>query len=226
LSEEWKPNLSGVLEGDYETAAQPGGEVLFKGKLNVKSGIVQNLHLLNLISDFTHTDRFRRIVWDEAHADVETRGTRTQVSKLVLQSNGLIRIEGNLTLQGTALGGMFLVGVSPETLRWMPGAQNHVFTESNPSGQAGFVWTTVRVSGVPGAIKEDLSRRLLVALGREVIDLPLHVAGKGAEVLTKTGGEVLKQGSEVLKNGAGTVIETGVDILKDTLKGGIPLLPR
>jgi hypothetical protein len=228
LPDEWKANLGGVLDGDYETSAQPRGEVLFKGKLNVKGGVVQNLHVQHLVADFTRTERFRRIVWDEARADVEVLGSRTQVSDLALQSNGLIRIEGGFVLQGEALNGTFLVGISPETLRWKgevvadtaSGTAKRVFTQPHPSGRPGFVWTTVHVSGTPGAVREDLSRRLAEALGIQVLEVPLHVAGKAADIVGKTGGTVLKDGTDAVKGAvdqAGGVLEKGLDTAKRLL---------
>ena len=210
LSEAWRGKVSGVLEGDYTAASQATAPALFKSKMRVKSGIVQNLPVLDRIADFTRTERFRRVVLDEASGDVERQGDRTKISKLVLQSNGLMRIEGDLLMQGSAMNGTFLVGVSPETLRWIPGAQGHVFTESNTVGPPGFVWTTVHLSGAMDDPKEDLSNRLLAAAGKALLlDTPMSVLGTGADVIGKTG-----LPAKAVLDGATDAVEKSVDVLK------------
>ncbi|MEI6535623.1 MAG: hypothetical protein WCN98_09815, partial [Verrucomicrobiaceae bacterium] len=152
-----------------------------------------------------------------------------KITRLVLQSNGLMRIEGDLSIDGKILKGDLLVGVSPETLRWMPGAQNHVFTDPHPGGTPGFVWTTVHLGGTMDSPTEDLSNRLLAAMGKALlIDAPLEIAGKGVEVLGKTGSQVLNPGQGVIESskevikGTGEAVGQGVDVLK----GFIPLFPR
>ena len=229
LSAEWNQKLSGVLEGDYHLSAQPGSDLLFTSRLSVKSGIVQALPLLDRIADFTRTDRFRRVVLDQATGDVERQGETTKVTNLVLQSNGLLRIEGSLAIQNAQVAGNFLVGVSPETLRWVPGAQGHVFTQSRADGPPGFVWTTVVISGTLDSVREDLSNRLLAAAGKALIEAPFDAAGKGVELLGsggKTaveGGKTLIEGGKNAVKGAADVLEKGVETGAGLLRG---LLPR
>jgi hypothetical protein len=215
LTEDWNQKLSGSLDGDYEATAAPPSDVQLKGKLILKNGVVQDLPVLGRVADFTHTDRFRHVVLDEATWDIERLGDTAKVTNLVLQSNGLIRVEGGLTIKNRNLDGSFLVGVSPETLRWMPGAQAHVFTQPHPSGAPGFVWTRVRLTGnLDRGLNEDLSNRLLVAMGLAPIDAALDAAQTGVNVLGKTGGSVLKNGSGVIDK-ADDVVKKGVDAVKD-----------
>ena len=229
LSADWKSRLSGVIETTYDVSSLSGGDVLFKGRPHVRNGIVKGLPVLDRVADFTHAERFRNVVLDEAACEVEQRGGSTKITRLVLQSNGLMRIEGDLSIDGKILKGDLLVGVSPETLRWMPGAQNHVFTDPHPGGTPGFVWTTVHLGGTMDSPTEDLSNRLLAAMGKALlIDAPLEIAGKGVEVLGKTGSQVLNPGQGVIESskevikGTGEAVGQGVDVLK----GFIPLFPR
>lgn len=225
LSADLKSRLSGVLESSYETSSQPDGSVLFKGKPRVKNGIVQGFPVLERVADFTTTERFRRVVLDEANCEIERQGSRTKITRLVMQSNGLIRIEGDIAIDGILLTGNLMVGVSPETLRWMPGAQNHVFIDPHSGGMPGFVWTTVRVSGTIDAPKEDLSNRLLAAMGKALlIDAPMEVFGKGVEVLGKSGNDVLNNGQGVIESGKNVIKGAGDAV--DILNGIIPLFPK
>jgi len=229
LSVTWNQKLSGVLEGDYNLSSQPASDLLFKSTVALKSGVIQGMPVLDRIADFTRTDRFRRVVLDQATGDVEKQGDFTKLSNLVLQSNGLLRIEGGLTIREGNVLGSFLVGVSPETLRWIPGAQGHVFTQNRTSGPPGFVWTTVNITGTVDSVREDLSNRLLAAAGKALIESPLNAAGKGVELLG-SGGEAVLQGSKTIIDGgkdavrgATGVLEKGVEAGAGLLKG---LLPR
>lgn len=220
----WQNKLHGVLEADYEV--EPG---VLSAKVTVKNGVVENLPLLTRIADFTRTDRFRRVALEQAKGDVTRRGADLEIRKLVLQSSGLLRIEGELAIKGNDLNGILQVGVSTDALRWMPGAQTQVFTESRSSGPPGFAWTEVRLTGTLDSPREDLSNRLLAAMGKELIAAPLGMAEKGIEVLGTAGGEpgkgAAEVGKEVLKtteDAAGKVMESGADLLK----GVVPLFGK
>lgn len=228
LSGEWNTRLSGMLEGEYEAVSAPPGDVRLKGKLSLKNGVVQRLAVLDRVADFTHTERFRRVVLDEAKWDIDRIHDTTNITNLVLQSNGLIRVEGAMVIKGRNIQGDFLVGVSPQTLRWMPGAQAHVFTQAHPSGAPGFVWTRVKMAGnLDTGLHEDLSNRLLAAMGRALIDEPLDVALKGVDLLGKAGIDVVgKTGNTVIEGGKGLIEGAGDAASKgvDVIKGFVPFL--
>jgi len=184
--------------------------------------------VLDRVADFTHTERFRRVVLDEAKWDIDRIHDTTNITNLVLQSNGLIRVEGAMVIKGRNIQGDFLVGVSPQTLRWMPGAQAHVFTQAHPSGAPGFVWTRVKMAGnLDTGLHEDLSNRLLAAMGRALIDEPLDVALKGVDLLGKAGIDVVgKTGNTVIEGGKGLIEGAGDAASKgvDVIKGFVPFL--
>jgi hypothetical protein len=223
LSADLNSRVTGMLEGEFQASA-----ALLKAKVRWKNGTVQNLPLLNQVATFTRVDRFRRIVLDTASADVERAGGVTKVSNLNLYAAGLIRVEGSLLIQNSEVNGDLLVGVAPDTLRWIPGSQTHVFTESRADAP-GYVWTTVHISGPFGAVREDLTNRILIAMGLA----PFDMAEKGVEILTGGAGGlggnaakgVLDSGKDVLKTtggAAGKAVETGMDIIK----GVVPILGK
>lgn len=223
LGAEWTYKLTGVLSSDF--TAKPDS---LEGKMTVRNGIIQNLPLLERVADFTRTERFRRVVLDEATADVECQGETTHIRNLVLQSNGLVRVQGDVVIQGRALQSRLMVGVLPETLRWIPGSQSRVFTENNPNGPPGFVWTHVNLSGTLDSIREDLTDRLLVAMGKAALDVPLDLAGKSLDVLGNAAPagpvkEVIRTGQEVL---GGKLPEKAVESGLDILKGAVPIFGR
>jgi len=210
LSPFWRQKVSGQVHGDYQSSADG-----LKGNVQVKNAVVQNMDILNRVAEFTRTDRFRRLVFDTATADVQHGGGTTRVRNLVLQSNGLLRVEGGFTTNGRTIQGTFEVGVTADALRWIPGSQSRVFTETR-SGSPGLVWTTVKISGPVDQPREDLSNRLLAALGKALIlDAPLGAASTAIETGVGVGGKVIEGGADVLKGEPTKAVEKGVEMLKD-----------
>ena len=90
------------------------------------------------------------------------------------------------------------------------------------------MWTNVHINGPIGAVREDLTDRILLAMGLA----PLDLAGKGVDILTGTAGGVggtavdvtkgvLNTGKDVIQGtgeAAGTVLEKGVDIIKGVFR--------
>ena len=220
ISQSWQGRVIGVLNADYDVMGRPAEPVLFKSKVKISSGVLQNLPVLDRIADFTRTDRFRRLVLDEATGHVEHQGDVTKITNLVLQSNALVRVEGDLLIQGQALNGNFFVGVFPEALRWVPGAQGLVFTEQRPNGPPGFLWTHLHITGTVGDPKEDLSNRLLFAAGKAILlDAPMSILNNGVDAVTNgdARSNTLETGRDLIQ-GAGETMKSGVDVIKGILK--------
>jgi|GEM_PF-4282462 len=224
MEEAVRQHFSGFLNGTYEVVPD-----VFSTHVEAKDAVIQNLPLLDRVADFTRTAQFRRLVLHEAKADIKRAGERIEIRNLVLQSNDLIRMEGSVDLHGRRLAGDLLVGVTTATLRWIPGSQSRVFTEER-QGYPGLVWTRVRLSGTLDSPKEDLSNRLLAAMGKALIlDAPLGAAGAGVDLLMETpgvAGEAAKgtveTGKDVLE-GAGKAAEKAVESGADLLKKVIPV---
>ena len=83
--------------------------------------------MLDQIATFTATQQFRRLVLKRAEGDFQQDGKRLQVSKFVLESEGLIRVEGAFTVENSMIDGAFQVGVTPASLQWMPGSRRESF---------------------------------------------------------------------------------------------------
>ncbi len=181
---EWRDRLAGTLHGPVRISGPPGA-LVYEGTLNVAEGVVSSLPVLKLIAQYTRSDRFERFVLNQAKTDFKREGERLELRQLVLQSDGLARIEGQMDLVGTQLAGELRVGVTPGTMRWIPGAERLVFTED----REGFLWAPMKLTGTTTEPKEDLSARLVAAAGEAILtDLPADVldAAKG---LLKPGGE-------------------------------------
>lgn len=226
VREDWRRRLLGRMQ--LESHIQGGGEesegAMQEGRLTLADGILESLPVLDQIATYTRVDRFRRLILDTAEAEFHEQGGVLTVEKVVMESAGLLRVEGGLVIENDHLVGVFDVGVSPESLRWIPGAERRVFTGRRESpDSAGFVWTTMRLTGPVEAPREDLSARLLAAATDEVIegvtDVGRGVAdglGEAARQAPEVGRGILDGGRELLDDEAvkelpGKIIESGVE---------------
>ena len=168
LPEDWRAKLHGIAAGQVSVKGvlQNPQSIQASGTLNLTNGQIEALPVLNKIATFTRTVQFRKIVLQKAEADFVWTVSNLNGSRLLLESQGLIRVEGSFVVQQGNMNGLFQVGVTPASLRWLPGSQERVFTQE----RAGFVWTAVRVSGPLISLHEDLSPRLVAAAKDQILD--------------------------------------------------------
>ena len=157
-------------------------------------------------------DGFRNLALDKAEVEYRYGGDTVNLTMIDLVSRDLLRVEGRADIKAGHIDGKFFVGVTPATLKWLPGAHKRVFTMQRPEPEnVGYAWTTMNVKGPLTAPRDDLSARLLEAAGLAILDAP------GEAVKTITGGE-----SELINGG----VEAGSDLIEsgvDTLKGFLPM---
>ncbi len=225
VNEDWKLRLTGLVEGDLEIEGRYQTLPTVEGDVRLREGVLTTLPILDRLATYTGVERFKRLVLDIASAQVSGSGDARHFEKIILQSNGLLRLEGTLHVQGGQLDGSFLLGVTPETLKWIPGAQQHVFNSPNPAGPVGMIWTPLRITGNIDSPREDLSERLITGAGKALLSAPADIAGKGTELLLSPvlGQEAAGKPGEVLKgatDAAGKAAETGVKLLEG-LGGGL-----
>ncbi len=184
LSADWKKKITGTLHGDFTIKGEPGkrSSLISKGELQLKNGVIEGLPMLELIATYTKMQRFKRLALHQASADFVKKGDRIEISKLILQSDGLTRLEGSFTLENRQISnGKFRLGVTPGTLRWIPGAEQKVFTQA----QDGFLWTPLVISGSLDQPKEDLTARLTgAAIETLVNDAPAQATDAAKKILS------------------------------------------
>ena len=195
LSDDWRVRLHGKLAGDVRVQSDlaAGKAPVISGSLQLISGQIEALPVLNEIADFTMLQRYRRLSLNRASANFRQENGTLRATDFVIESDGLMRVEGSFTITKGIIDGAFQVGVAASSLALVPGAQERVFTES----RGGYVWTPMHLQGPLGGPGEDLSPRLIAA-------------AKGA-VIEKVEGTV--QGA----------LDTGRDVIKGTLDRLMPL---
>ncbi len=221
----WKQRLSGRISADVESSGSRSSPFTWKADAVLAKGVLEGLPILATLADYTRTERFKRLVLDTCRATIRPDGGGLRFEKIIVHSNGLVRIEGSMTLRGNTVDGDFMVGVTPETLRYIPGAEQLVFTDQNPQGPPGLLWTRVRVAGTLDAPREDLTARLLGGAGMSLLfDAPDKVVKQGGEALLKPvlGDDAAKMPGKVIEGAAG-LLENGVKTGTSLLNGVFPV---
>lgn len=196
---EWRDRLTGTIHGPVRITGAPGA-LVYEGTMNLGEGVIEAMPVLKRIAQYTRSERFERLVLNQAKTDFKREADRLELRNLVLQSDGLVRVEGQADLVGDQLSGDFRVGVTPGTMRWIPGAERLVFTED----LEGFLWAPMKLTGTLAEPREDLSARLIAAAGEALIgDLPGGVLDAAGELLKGEGGapasgDLLDQGKKVI----------------------------
>lgn len=168
LNADWKKRFSGVMAGTADIAwpVTGLGDAKASGNFRVTDGLVQNVSTLEEVAKFTGAPQFRRMPVQEFSADYTWFRGDLNLTNIVLESKGLLRVEGTCAIAANgAVDGQLRVGVTPQSLQWLPGSRERVFTVS----QNGYLWTNVRIGGTLQSISEDLSGRLVNAAKDEVI---------------------------------------------------------
>ncbi len=169
LQEPWRSRLSGVVAGnaavDWPESGIAAGRAV--GSFRLTDGVAENIEMLDQVATFTGAPQFRRMPLQEFSGNYEWTQNVLRITNLVAESKGLLRLEGSCTIaENGNLSGTLRVGVTPQTLQWLPGSRERVFTVT----QNGYVWTDVKIGGSLQDLREDLSPRLAAAIRDETIE--------------------------------------------------------
>jgi hypothetical protein len=167
LDASWKERLEGRLAGEAHVLGRDGRPPVTTGHFELTDGLLKGLPVQKQIAKFTQTPQFERVPLQKVSGDCTHDGTTLVVKNFVAESQGLLRVEGDCTIGvGEALDGVFQVGVTSQSLQWLPGSREKVFVTSRD----GYLWTTVKIGGTLQSPSEDLSSRLAQAMGEQVIE--------------------------------------------------------
>ncbi len=163
---DWRLRLTGKLSGAVQVRTPPGqGSVTLEGNIQLSDAQVQALPLLDQIATFTRTEQFRRMSLSKASLTFTREGDRISAKDIVIESEGLLRMEGNCTISRDQIDGLFQVGVTASSLQWLPGSQARVFTVTHD----GYYWTPLHLTGPAAHPIEDLTPRLLAAAAGQLL---------------------------------------------------------
>jgi hypothetical protein len=178
LPSDWRARLLGNLRGETELSGAPSA-LQANGTIQLDNGRLEALPILDRIAEFTKTEQFKRFPLQTASAEYDWKDSKLTVTRLVIESEGLIRIEGGFVVERGRLEGEFQVGVTASSLRWLPGSRAKVFTVE----RGGYLWTTMRLTGPLDRLQEDLSPRLIAAAQGQLIEDAKSTVEQGARQL-------------------------------------------
>lgn len=217
LNESWAQRLTGGLESSF-VLGNRGGFTTANGQLTVRNGVLTALPVLDALAAYADTRRFRVLTLSDARTKWRWKKDEISLTDLVLASEGLVRLEGSITIRGQEMDGIFRLGLAPGTLSRIPGAETDVFLP----GERGLLWTPLRITGTLDDPKEDLTERLMVAAGMRMFDL---IPGSGDKVFKFTQsvlGEpsvrTVEKGVKIIEEGGKTVRQVGG--ILDSILGG------
>jgi hypothetical protein len=198
LNENWARRLTGDLSTTFKVIKTPNTQVL-SGELKINNGTLTALPMFDALAAYADTRRFRILQLSDAHTKWRVANGEVLLTDLVIGSEGLIRLEGSLSIKGENIEGSFQLGLVPGILARIPGAETHVFKP----GRLGLLWAPVRVSGTLSNPKEDLTQRLTDAAGMRMF-----------EILPETGEQVFKFTRNVLGESPINTINKGKEVIE------------
>ena len=202
LNSDWSRRLTGGVTSSFVVNNRQGFPQA-DGKITIQNGVLTALPMLDALAAYADTRRFRVLTLNEAHTEWHWKKGELTLTNLVLASEGLVRIEGGMTIRGQEMDGVFRLGLAPGTLSTIPGAETDVFAP----GEHGLLWTTLRITGTLDDPKEDLTNRLITAAGLRMF-----------EQLPETGEQAFKFTRSLLGSSSPKAIENGDKIIKETRK--------
>jgi len=216
VPQDWQKRITGDVETKFRVSSGKGG-VITRGELELKNGVLTALPVLDRIAAYANTRRFRRLNLSEAKLKFWKEGNQLRLTEIVLASEGLVRLKGDLTITDGRLNGRFKVGVMPGTLAHIPGAETKVFIR----GESGLLWSPLHITGTIDAPKEDLSDRMIAAAGERMFEL---VPETGLMALRFAHDTATQLPAKAVETGA-DVIREGTDVLQEGVRGVFDLLP-
>lgn len=198
FSETWAKRFTGDVVSTFSMNNSSGSPAA-RGKLAIQGGVITALPMLEALAAYADTRRFRVLNLNEAHTEWHWKKGELALTDFVLSSDGLVRLEGSLTIRGRDLDGLFRLGLAPGTLATIPGAETDVFI----AGERGLLWTPLRITGTLDDPKEDLTDRLIAAAGLRMFDQ-----------IPETGEKVIKFSRSVIGDDPNKAVDQGVKIIE------------
>jgi hypothetical protein len=161
LPASWRNQVAGLAAGDVQWSGEkPKLEASqVRATLRVAEGRVNGVPFLQKLGAITGRKSIEQLKFDECSAALDWKSPQLEIKDIAVEDKGKFRIEGSVSIREKPLGGALRLGVAREYLEWLPRPE-----EVFPSEKAGYLWTTVHLSGTIEQPGQDLSPRMIEAL--------------------------------------------------------------
>ncbi|HEX4640936.1 MAG TPA: hypothetical protein VH252_06085 [Chthoniobacterales bacterium] len=161
LPASWREHASGLAAGDVHWSG-PNPKLensRVRASLRVGEGRVSGLPFLQTLGRITGKKSIEQLTLNECSAELDWKSPLVEIKDIAVEDKGKFRIEGAISIRERSLGGAIRLGFAREYLEWLPHPEE-VFA----SEKAGYLWTTVHLSGTIDEPGQDLSPRIIEAL--------------------------------------------------------------
>jgi len=181
LPPDWRARIFGDLDASFHLtrAGTPAAPWHIDGQAHLNNGHLEAIPALDQLATFTQTQEYRTLKLQTAETDFVLGPDRMEFNNIAVESQGFIRTEGNVVIEGDALSGTINLGLPSSRLTLLPGATTLIFTES----RGVYVWTPVHLGGTIQNPTEDLSGRIIGAVIPAVKEGAQKAIDKGVELL-------------------------------------------
>jgi len=161
LPASWREHVSGLASGDVHwNGPKPKLETSqVRASFRVGGGRVSGLRFLETLSRVTGKKAIEQLELSECAGELDWESPRLEIKNIAVEDKGKFRMEGAISIHEKSLGGAIRLGLAREYLEWLPHPE-----EVFPSEKAGYLWTTVHLSGTIDHPEQDLSPRVIEAL--------------------------------------------------------------
>ncbi len=242
LPEDWLKRLHGKAGGEVRVTGDPRefDRLLWRGKANLRDGLLEGLPLLHVIARKTRNESFIRLNLKEARTNF-TRAAEGGwlLEELTVDAPGLLRLKGTAAAAPDgALQGELLLGIVPGTLRYLAGAEQSVFLALDQllvtqrervlitADDAGLRWTRLRLRGTLDNPQEDLADRLAKAWFNATVDEVMNMSMEGAVKAAESASKLAAEAAGTVLDNAPAILENGLKSGADLLDGGAGLLEK
>ncbi len=184
LPKDWRGRLKGLTHGNVHVTGSAAGDRRATGHVELRDGRLSALPMMDQLAVFAGSERYRQAPLQKARADFEWANGDVTVTNLLVESEGLLRLEGGFSVRGGQMDGTMQVGMARSSLRWLSAAGTQVFEQPERDG---YLWTTVKLSGPANHPSEDLTPRLVAA----VEDAAIKKAKQGTQSVLDTAKSLL-----------------------------------
>ena len=162
LPEGWREKAGGRITGgitfDGEGTELEGSTS--SGAVRLDAAFLRRLMVLDQLALFSGNAGFRDLHFERAALDWKWKEPRLDVSDLVIDAPGVIRLEGGMAIEDGKLSGTLFLGLRARDLRWLPKGGTAIFTQERD----GYRWATITLSGTAEKPVEDLGPRIRKAI--------------------------------------------------------------
>jgi hypothetical protein len=156
----FQPRLTGLMKGaiEYSSPDFAVQQATAKGNLEFDGVTLPALGAVEQYASYTGSPDPGPLPLKQAQADVALAGGVLTLSNLAVESEGVFRLEGTISISMThEINGNVQLGLASPYIRWLPTAKQHIFTDQ----RLGYSFANVHVSGTVEKPKEDLSVRVV-----------------------------------------------------------------